>query len=476
MNRIALVIALLALAGCSTTEETVTLPTFVGNKVIYIADEDGDDASSSGDEVYVGDTGSLTQTVTLALGGLALGHYGDQPGAVGTTGPFVFRVVRDAVDGCPSEYKTFPFAGGDVETFFNTHCVHAYASNPAGTRFIVMATFADTGTNLFAIDPADPETIHQINVGNAGFPGTVYDMVVSADGTTLFWADATGVATADLTATLTTINLTASLLAVGDQSTGLYALHNGFAVVYARDDEERFKMVFADGSGYTYLTNTLGVNDVIGREPQSVRISPDDTQMLYQVTFSGVKQLYRVPLAASLTEARADTAASSLRQTDDYSFEFSPDSASYAWSGNDGVNGSQVFVSTVGAPGTIVTLTPVTQEQVGALIWTDNSTIAYISSDADEAAPIGAEALRTVNTATPGTTLLMGPAETDGFFVGDVTTCSDGTLVFDLRFEDVDGAHTALFAADPIVAGSAVRFTPEIIAPSDEIFGFTCVD
>lgn len=466
----------LALAGCSTTEDTVEFPTFTGKRVIYIADADGDDGSVSGDEAYVADTGSVTQTVTLIAGGLTLGHYGDQPGAAGSAGPFVFRIVRDALDGCPSDYGLLARAGGPVDTFFSTHCVHAYASNPVGDLLVVMATVGTTGTNLYAVDPSDLEVVHQINVGNTGFPGTVSLMAVSADGTTLFWVDATGVATADLTQPLTSINLSAQLLQVGDQPAALFPLHDGTAVVYARDDGEQFKLVQADGSGATNLTNVLGIGDLIGRDATSVRISSDDAQMLYEVAFSGVKQLNRVSLTGPLTESRADSAASALRQTDDYSFEFSPDGASYAWSGNDGVNGSQVFASTVGAPGTIVALTPVGEEQIGALLWTDNSTVAYISSDADLVTPIGASALRTVNTATPGTTIVMGPNEGAGFFVGQFTTCTDGTLVFDLRYDDVDGTHTALFAADPLSVGSFVAISPEIIAPGDEIFDFACVD
>ncbi len=50
---------------------------------------------------------------------------------------------------------------------------------------------------------------------------------------------------------------------------------------------------------------------------------------------------------------------------------------------------------------------------------------AYVSSDADNITPIGASALRTVNTATPLTTLLMGPDEAAGYCVGRVTTGSD---------------------------------------------------
>lgn len=479
MKRILLSLVLpLALAGCSLSSEDdpITFPTITGKRVIYVADADGDDGSVSGDEAYVADTGSLTQTVTLIAGGLTLGHYGDQPGGLGSAGPFVFRIVRDPLDGCPSDYGVLARTGGPVETFFNTHCVHDYASNPAGTLMVVMATVGTTGTNLYAADPSDLSVVHQINVGNTGFPGTVSDMAVSADGTTLFWADATGVATADLTQPLASINLSAQLLAVGDEPTGLFPLHDGTAVVYARDIEEQFKLVFADGSGFTYLTTLLGVGDLLGRDPHSVRISSDDAQMLYEVSFSGVKQLNRVALASPLSETRADTAASSLRQTDDYSFEFSPDGASYAWSGNDGTNGSQVFASTVAAPGTIVALTPVGEEQVGVLRWTDNSTVAYISSDADQITPVGASALRTVSTATPGTTLLMGLDETAGLFVGQFTTCADGTLVYDLRYDDVDGTHTALFTADPIAAGSFVQISPEIIAPGDEIFDFSCVD
>src|SRR5690349_15011577 len=91
---IALGLALtLGLAGCSTTEEeNVEFPTFAGKRVMYVADSDGDDASLFGDEVFMADTGSLTQTVT-PMGDAGSPSYFDQPGLAGINGPLIVRVV-----------------------------------------------------------------------------------------------------------------------------------------------------------------------------------------------------------------------------------------------------------------------------------------------------------------------------------------------------------------------------------------------
>ena len=465
---------LLGLASCfDDTVATVDLPVFTGNRVIYIADTDGDDASISGDEVFVADTGSVSQTVTR-MGNAGAPAYFDLPDAIGTSGAFVVRLVSDPTDGCPSNYRLVPRAGGPVESIFGGECVYAYASNAAASRFVFIAKVGTTGTNLYVFDPADPAIVEQINVGNTGFPGTVSEMALSANGATLFWEDATGVAAADLTETLAQIRFSASLLVPGDQPTGLFPLADGTGVIYAHSGEEKFKLVLINNLGVFDLTNLLGGGDLLDRTADSVRLSSNGATLLYVATIGGVKQLLGLRVNSPFTEARADSAITQLLQSG-YSFEFSPDGLSYAWLGDDGT-GNTVFSATVNAPTNILTLTPVGEEPTGPIRWTDGATIAYISSDADLVTPVGASALRIVNTGSPLNTYTVSPNESQGYFVGTVDTCSDGTLVYDLRFDGLVGSTTALYTADPQSANSGFRISPEIVAPSDEIFAISCVD
>lgn len=461
----------LVLAGCFGEDEaTVEFPTFTGKRVIFVADSNGDDTSLFGDEAFVADTGSTTEEVTAV--GDAGGGYFDQAGLAGTGGPFMARVVEDPTDGCPSNYRMVPSTGGTVTTMFGNECVFAYASNLAGNKVVIMATIGQTGTNLYVFDPSDTEVIEQINVGNENFPGTVVDMAVSADGNSLFWEDATGVAYADLTATLDQIRFTASLIGPTDHPTGLYPLPNGTGVVYARDDVERYQLVLTNGSEF-FITNPLATGDELERNANGARLSANGATLLYAVNIGGVKQLWSLPISTAFAEARADTAATQMLQIG-YSFEFSPDGLSYAWTGDDGT-GPTVFTAAVNSPTSILTLTPATEEPTGQLHWADGSTVAYISTDADLVTPVGASALRTVNTGTPLMTVAVGPAEADGLVIGAVDVCSDGTLAFAMS---TPGATTAsaLFSADPDIPGGAVQISPTITSTTAEVYQVNCVD
>lgn len=466
-----LALAALALAGCSTTEETtIAFPVFTGKRVIYTADANADDATGFGDEVYVADTGSASLTVTRIDGGLPANAYADAPFTLGANGQLGYRVVEDPTDGCPAHYNLVDRAGGPIKTFFTGNCVHEIAVNAQADRVVVMATVGTSGTNLYLGDPTDLKTVYQLNAGSNAAPGTVTDFAIATGADVIFWSDASGIHSADLGQPLQTIIGT---LLNADTTTQLFATSNGVSVVYAAVGDERYKSQPTAGGAATFLTNALAGGDLLDRSADGARLNSTGAMLLYVAAVGGVKQLWRVTLATPLGESRADDAVSSLLQAGQ-SFEFSPDGGSYAWIG-DGGTGNTLFQATVAVPA-FIALTSVTEEPTGTVHWTDGSTVAYISTDADAAIPAGSSAVRTVNTGSPLTSTLMGADEYGIFVIGDIATCSDGTLVYDIHWFQNANMHTALYAADPQTVGSAVPISPEILAAGDEIGDIACVD
>jgi hypothetical protein len=467
-----LVLLGLGLAGCSTTEQfTVEFPTIVGKRVIYTADSNANVAGAFGDEVWVADTGSLSFTVTRIDAGITAPAYADAPFTLTTLGPMGYRVVEDPTDGCPSHYNLMPRLGGAISTFFSGQCVLGIGTNATYDRIVVMATVGTSGTNIYIGDPVNLSTVFQLNVGNTATPGTVTQFAIAPNADVLVWTDADGIHSADLGQVPDAIMGT---LLNADQPSQLFLTSNGVSVVYTPVGDERYWVQPVAGGAATPLTNVLAGGDLLDRTADGARLNSTGSALLYAATIGGVDQLWGVTLASPLGEARTDAAASQLLQAG-ASFEFSPDGGSYAWIGDDGT-GHAVFSATVNAPTNVLTLTPATEEPTGAVHWTDGSTIAYVSTDADFVTPIGASALRTVNTGTPLTTTLMGADESAGFFVGDVATCSDGTLAYGLSDFVFGTWVAAVYTANPQAAASEQRISPEIAALAPEIHAIACVD
>lgn len=471
--RNALVILGLAvvLAGCEDSPGYVELNAPVGNRVVYVADANGDNASASGNEVYAADTGLNNPAATRVDGGISGMTLAVEPGAIGTTvGPLLFRAIDDPTDGCPARLRLVPREGGMVESLGSeTDCVHGYAINTIGSRTALMATPSGgaVGTQLYAMDTTDTSFAAQIS---AGVVGTVTAFGISPDGNFAAYVDATGVHSVDLTGGIFA-DVETSLSA--DQPTRLF-LNNGF-VFYKRDGFESYiRYAHGDSFSSAVLTPALGAGDTIDPSAAGTALSPDASQFLYVATIGGQVQLWRVPVATAGGQVRADSAGSLLLQAG-ASFAWSKDSSTYAWTGDVGA-GTQLFGATVAAPGTIVTLTATTEEPVGAIHWPDSASIAYASSDADQAVPIGYSALRTVNFTDPLNSIVLGPDETGGVFIGGITSCGDGDLVYESMTVDGTGTHTALFVATPTLPLTVKQFTPTITQAADELFEFRCVD
>ncbi len=473
-----LVLCAIAACGGGDSDSVALLPP-IGKRVIYIADTNGSDNSFSGDEVWVADTGSTTQSVKRIDGGLTVAQYADYPFVIGSgsAAHLGFRVVGDELDNCPSRLVLVPTTGG-ARVRYDLGCMHEVESASTTGMFAIRATIGDSPSALptiFTAQTSNSTTVFQVGPVPAIPPTTVNSFHISSDGSTLAYLADDGLWAAPM-ATVGVVSVQVNT----DLPLSMLLTPNGSAAIYVKPGETQYRLVPLNGGAPTLLTNALGGGDSLD---DIAKLSPDGTQLLYVAAIGGERQLWLVALGAPLGEQRVDSAASLLIQNASR-FAFSPDSARFVWTGDPtglpfviGASDGRLFGATVAAPTTTIALTPSATEEVRSeLLWTDSDTIAYVSIGLDLPLPSAATALRTVRFSAPQATVVLSPDEAAGYNLPKFVACGDGTLVYQLT-KIVNGVYeTQLRRVTPMDGGNSVQITPMLSMPAQEIHEFVCVD